>query len=86
MHLAKIPGDLTRLAQLDQFDAANANLEPPMPESKEAVMNAFGTSLSAPSEYLAALAPDAAERLGGLHSVALRSFRCRAASWCIAFY
>ena len=31
-----------------------------MPESKEAVMNAFGTSLSAASEYLAALATDAA--------------------------
>ena len=41
LHLANIPGDLTRLAQLDRFDAANANFEPAMPESKEAVMNAF---------------------------------------------
>jgi uncharacterized damage-inducible protein DinB len=60
MHLANIPGDLTRLAQLDQFDAANANFELPTPESKEALMNAFRTSLSAASEYLAAFAPDAA--------------------------
>jgi len=60
LHLANIPGDLTRLAQLDQFDAANANFEPAMPESKEAVMNAFRASLSAASDYLAALSPDAA--------------------------
>ena len=31
LHVASIPGDLTRLAQLDQFDAANANFEPAMP-------------------------------------------------------
>src|SRR5499426_1342171 len=60
LHVANIPGDLTQLAQLGQFDAANANFEPAMPESKEAVMNAFRTSLSAASAYLAALAPEAA--------------------------
>jgi uncharacterized damage-inducible protein DinB len=60
LHVANIPGDLTRLAQLDQFDAANANFEPAKPESKEAVMNAFRTSLSAASEYLEALSPDIA--------------------------
>jgi uncharacterized damage-inducible protein DinB len=60
LHVANIPGDLTQLAQLDQFDAANANFEPAMPESKEVVMNAFRTSILAASEYLAALAPDAA--------------------------
>ena len=60
LHVASIPGDLSRLAQLDQFDAANANFEPAMPESKEAVVNAFRKSLSDASEYLAALSPDAA--------------------------
>ena len=60
LHVASIPGDLTRLAQLDQFDAANANFEPAMPESKEAVVNAFRKSLSEASEYLAALSPNAA--------------------------
>ena len=34
LHVASIPGDLSRLAQLDQFDASNANFEPAMPESK----------------------------------------------------
>jgi hypothetical protein len=60
LHVANIPGDLIRLAQLDHFDAADANFEPPMPDSKDAVMNAFETSLSAASEYLATLASEAA--------------------------
>jgi hypothetical protein len=60
LHVANIPGDLIPIAQLDHFDAADANFEPPMPDSKEAVMNAFETSLSAASEYLAALASEAA--------------------------
>jgi uncharacterized damage-inducible protein DinB len=60
MHVASIPGDLSRLAQLDQFDAANANFEPAAPETKAAVIDAFSKSLSEASEYLAALSPDAA--------------------------
>ena len=60
LHVASIPGDLTRLAQLDQFDAANANLELAMPESKAIVMSALDKGLSEASEYLASLSPDAA--------------------------
>jgi uncharacterized damage-inducible protein DinB len=60
LHVASIPGDLSRLAQLDQFDAANANFEPTMPDSKEMLINALRKSLSEASEYLAALSPDAA--------------------------
>ena len=60
LHVASIPGDLSRLAQLDQFDAANATFEPATPETKEAVLHAFRTSLSEASEYLAELSPDAA--------------------------
>ena len=52
LHVACIPGDLSRLTQLDQFDAANANFEPAMTESKEALMNAFRKSLSDASEHL----------------------------------
>ena len=60
LHVASIPGDLTRLAQLDQFDAANANFEPAMPDSKEMLISSLRKSLSKASEYLAALSPDAA--------------------------
>ena len=60
LHVATIPGDLTRLAQLEQFDAANANFEPAMPESKATVMRALDKGLSEASEYLASLSPNAA--------------------------
>ena len=60
LQVASIPGDLIRLAQLDQFDAANANFEPAMPESKAIFMTTLNTGLSEASEYLAALSPDAA--------------------------
>jgi uncharacterized damage-inducible protein DinB len=59
LHVASIPGDLTRLAQLDQFDAAHANFEPAKPESKTMVMSALNKGLSEASEYLASLSPDA---------------------------
>ena len=60
LHVASIPGNLTRLAQLDQFDAASANFEPAIPESKAMVMSTLSKGLSEASEYLAALSPDAA--------------------------
>jgi uncharacterized damage-inducible protein DinB len=60
LHVATIPGDLCLLAQLDQFDAANANFEPAMPDSKEILINALRKSLSEASQYLAALSPEAA--------------------------
>ena len=61
LHVASIPGDLTRLAQLSEFDAANANFEPAMPESKEAVMHALENSLLDASTYLASLSQQVAE-------------------------
>jgi uncharacterized damage-inducible protein DinB len=60
LHLASIPGALSRLARLNEYDAANANFEPTMPESKDMVMSAFSESLSEASQYLASLAPNAA--------------------------
>ena len=60
LHVASIPCDLTRLAQLDQFDAANANFEPATPESKEIVVSTLNKGLSQASEYLSVLSPDAA--------------------------
>ena len=60
LHLASVPGDVSQLAQLYQFDAANANFEPAMSESKGMLINALRKSPSEASEYLAALSPDAA--------------------------
>ena len=59
-HIATLPGDLSQLAQLREFDASNANFEPPQPESKDAVIRAFERSLADASMYLSSLAPEAA--------------------------
>jgi uncharacterized damage-inducible protein DinB len=61
LHVAKIPSDLSRLARLSELDAANANFEPAMPESKRMVMTALGESVAEASKYLASLSPDAAQ-------------------------
>jgi uncharacterized damage-inducible protein DinB len=55
LHVATIPGDLCRLAQLEEFDAANADFEPPIPESKIAIEAAMKRSLNYAMEYLGAL-------------------------------
>lgn len=60
LHLATIPGDLSRLARLDEFDASNANFEPPAPESKMAIETAMKRSLADATEYLGALGADQA--------------------------
>lgn len=60
LHVATIPGDLSRLAQLDEFDASNANFEPPAPESKMAIEAAMKKSLDDATEYLGSLDADRA--------------------------
>lgn len=60
LHVATIPGDLSRLAQLNQFDASNANFDPPAPESKRAIAAAMQKSLDDAAEYLATLGADEA--------------------------
>lgn len=60
LHVASIPSDLSRLAQLNEFDVSNANFEPAVPESKDTVMSALEKSMAEASEYLASLSPEAA--------------------------
>jgi uncharacterized damage-inducible protein DinB len=60
LHVARIPGDLSRLAQLDEFDASTANFEPAAPASKEEIVAALDESVSAAADYLEALTPNAA--------------------------
>jgi uncharacterized damage-inducible protein DinB len=61
LHVATIPGDLSRLAQLDEFDASSANFEPPAPESKAAIAAAMKKSLDEAAEYLGAVSADQAD-------------------------
>jgi uncharacterized damage-inducible protein DinB len=60
LHVATIPGDLCRLVQMEEFDASNANFEPPAPESKLAIEAAMKKSLDDAAEYLGALGTDKA--------------------------
>ncbi len=58
LHVARIPGDLSRLARLDEFDAAAANFDPPTPTSREEILAALEESVSSAAEYLETLTPD----------------------------
>ena len=55
LHVASIPGNVTRLAQLDAFDASEANFVPPQPESVEQILSAFDESLNSAESYLSGL-------------------------------
>ena len=37
LHIASIPGSLTKLTQLDEFDASQANFNPPQPKDLDEV-------------------------------------------------
>lgn len=55
LHVAMIPGDLSRLSRLNEFDATNADFEPPAPESKPAIDSALKKSLDDAADHLGAL-------------------------------
>jgi uncharacterized damage-inducible protein DinB len=52
MHVASIPGDLSGLAQADEFDASQANFTPPSPGSVEEILTAHDASLGVAQDYL----------------------------------
>ena len=51
-HVAKIPGNLAKLVQLEEFDASQANFEPPDPKNIEEVHAALDQSIRAAEDYL----------------------------------
>src|SRR5258708_2062906 len=55
LHIASVPGALSKLSQLDEFDAAQANFTPPQPKSIEEIRAAFADSIR-----------DAQECIGGM--------------------
>ena len=52
MHVASIPGNLSRLVQADEFDASQANFTPPSPSNVEEIFTAHDESLRAAQDYL----------------------------------
>jgi uncharacterized damage-inducible protein DinB len=59
-HLASIPGNISRLARLEGFDASQANFAPPAPESAEALLSTLETSLADAKSFLGELDEEAA--------------------------
>ena len=45
MHVAGLPGNLSRIASGDGMDVKNARNTPPQPTSREEILNAFETSI-----------------------------------------
>jgi uncharacterized damage-inducible protein DinB len=61
-HIASVPGAISRIAQLDEFDASQANFETPAPNSKEEIQVTFEKSVR---EAEACLSEMTAQAAGG---------------------
>ena len=59
LHVANIPGGISRIAQLDGFDASQANFDPAPPNNVDEIFTAFDASLKAAEEYLCGLSESA---------------------------
>lgn len=60
LHVATIPGNLSKLAQLDEFDAATANFNPAAPGSAAELIPALDASVQAAQDYLGGLSESTA--------------------------
>lgn len=52
LHIASIPGNLTKLLQGDEFDVSQANLNPPQPRNVEEIYTAHGAGVRVAEDYL----------------------------------
>ena len=55
LHVASIPGDLVGLAQLEEFDASQANFVPPEAGSVDQILTALENSVKTTENYLSGL-------------------------------
>lgn len=55
LHVASVPGAIVGLAQLDEFDAAQANFNPPEPKSLEEILTTLDASVKTAEDYLAGI-------------------------------
>jgi uncharacterized damage-inducible protein DinB len=54
-HIAMIPGNLSKLAQVAEFDASLANFDPPMPKDIQEVLTTLDAGVKAAQEYVGGL-------------------------------
>lgn len=55
LHVAAIPGDLSRLAATEGLDAAGVNFEPPVPQSAAELLSTLERSVSSAKAFLGSL-------------------------------
>jgi uncharacterized damage-inducible protein DinB len=60
LHVATIPGNLSRLAQQEGLDTSQANFDPPPPNNAKEILAALEASIKAAEEYLGAVSESAA--------------------------
>jgi uncharacterized damage-inducible protein DinB len=60
MHVATIPGGVSKIAQADDSEVDPANFTPPIPKSKEEILAALDASVQTAQEYLCGMSESAA--------------------------
>lgn len=60
LHIASIPGGLSKLAQLEEFDVATANFNPPEPKDVSEILSTLESSVKAAEAYLGGLSESTA--------------------------
>jgi uncharacterized damage-inducible protein DinB len=60
MHVAQIPAGISKLAQVDEFDAASANFTPPEPKDVQEILKAHDESVKAAEAYVGGLSEPSA--------------------------
>ena len=61
LHVASIPGGLTKLLQLDEFDVSQANFNPPPPKNVEEIHATLEQSVQAAEDYVGGMSELAAQ-------------------------
>src|SRR6476646_5983062 len=60
MHVAQIPAGISKLAQVDEFEAASANFTPPEPKDVQEILKAHDESVKAAEAYVGGLSEPSA--------------------------
>jgi uncharacterized damage-inducible protein DinB len=60
MHVATVPGAISKLAQVDEFEVDPSNFNPPVPKNREEILAALDASVQAAQEYLSGVSRSAA--------------------------
>src|SRR5882672_6447614 len=60
LHIATIPGNIAKLAKLDEFDASTANFDQAAPANANELIPALDASVKAAQEYLGGVSDSAA--------------------------